>query len=173
YRDGAWLESVTSQLEKEGLTYSYEFCWSDEWQEAVLNCAARFKPFHIFMPDYEGGRKRYIYSNQQWALLRKSHVPVAIVRPGNVGMRRKIVAAVNIQKEDDNQRYAVLNNKILTQGQHIAEKYGAEFYVVNAYKDSLHFPNREGLLKRTGLPTDRVHVEQGDPADVIADYAER
>ena len=31
-----WLKSITDQVEKEGLTYSLEFCWSDEWQEAVL-----------------------------------------------------------------------------------------------------------------------------------------
>lgn len=173
YRSGEWLKSITDQVEAAGLAYSYEFCWSDEWQEAVLNCAARFKPFHIFMPDYESGKKRLIYSSQQWALLRKSHVPVTIVRPGDVGMRKKMLAAVNIQKEDDNPRYAVLNNKILSQGMDIAERYGAEFYVVNAYKDSLNYPNREALLKRTGLPTQNVHVEEGDPAEVIANYANR
>lgn len=172
YRDGAWLRSLTEAVEKEGLVYSLEFCWSEEWQAAVLACAERFQPYHIFMPDYEAGKRRMIYSSQQWSLLRKSRVPVTIVRPGEAGMRKRMLAAVNIQKEDD-PRYAVLNNKILTQGMNIAEKYGAEFYVVNAYSDSLHYPDRERLMKRTGLSTERVHVEEGDPAEVIASYAQR
>lgn len=173
YRDLPWLESLTRRVEEEGLQCSMELCWSTEWEQAVLECAERYQPFHIFMPDCEQGRKRGFFSVQQWALLRHSKWPVTIVRPGKVGNRRRMLAAVNIQKEDDDPRYARLNQKILTEGKSIANSYGAEFFVINAYPDSLNYPDREQLMKRSGLPTQNVHVEQGPPDDVIADYAKQ
>jgi len=81
-----------------------------------------------------------------------------------------MLAAINIQKHDD-PNYARLNEKILAKGQEIAEHYGADFYVVNAYKDSMHFPDRQHIMRISGLPSERVHAEEGDPATVISRYA--
>lgn len=169
YRDDTWLKSITDTLEKEGVEYSFELCWSNEWQKAVLASAKRFKPDHIFMPDYREGKKA-LFSNQQWALLRTSVAPVTIVRTADAKPRKKILAAINIQKQDQPE-YARLNEKILTSGQDIAKHYGADFYVVNAYKDSMNYPDRQKIMKISGLPTDRVHAEEGDPASVISRYA--
>ena len=160
------------QLDQEGLKYTFELCWSNQWQQAVLNCSSRHRPTHIFMPDYQEEKKRSMFSGQQWALLRQASVPVSIVRPGRDGARKVLLAAVNMQKEDD-ERYARLNEKILSNGMEIARLYGADFHVVNAYQDSLHYPDRDRLLQRTRLPTQKVHVEEGDPAEVIANYADR
>ena len=96
--------------------------------------------------------------------------PVSIIRSKDIKPRKKLLAAVNIQKHDD-PAYASLNEKILKQGQDIAKHYNADFYVINAYKDSMHFPDRQKIMKISGLPTDRVHVEEGDPATVISRYA--
>lgn len=169
YRDDTWLKAITDKLDAVGVDYSYEFCWSNEWQKAVLASAKRFGPDHIFMP-YPTDGKKSLFSNQQWALLRTSVAPVSIVRSADVKPRKKLLAAINIQKQDDPE-YARLNEKILTQGQEIARHYGADFHVINAYKDSMHFPDRQRIMKLSGLPTDRVHVEEGDPASVISRYA--
>jgi len=42
----------------------------------------------------------------------------------------------------------------------------------NSYKDSMHYPDQEQLLKFTGLNTEYVHLEKGDPAEVISGYTE-
>lgn len=169
YRDDVWLKSITDKLDKVGAKYSFEFCWSSEWQKAVLKSAQRFQPDHIFMPAPRDGKKSF-FSNQQWALLRTSVAPVSIVRNSDIKPRKKLLAAINIQKHDD-PGYARLNEKILAKGQEVANHYGADFYVINAYKDSMHFPDRQKIMKISGLPTDRVHVEEGDPASVISRYA--
>jgi universal stress protein E len=169
YRDGVWLKSITDKLERVGAQFSFEFCWSNEWQKAVLTSAQHFQPDHIFMPDPQDGKKS-LFSNQQWALLRTSVAPVSIIRSSDIKPRKKLLAAINIQKQDDPE-YARLNEKILTQGQDIANHYGADFHVINAYKDSMHFPDRQKIMKLSGLPTDHVHVEEGDPATVISRYA--
>jgi len=171
YRDDQWLKSITDKLDHTGASYSFEFCWSNEWQKAVLASAQHFQPDHIFMPDPQG-EKQSLFSNQQWALLRTSVAPVSIIRSDDIKPRKKLLAAVNIQKQDDPE-YARLNEKILSEGLSIAEHYGADFYVINAYKDSMHFPDRQRIMKLSGLETDRVHVEEGDPATVISRYAEQ
>lgn len=168
YRDDAWLKIITDKLDAAGAKYTYEFCWSNEWQKAVLKSAQRYQPDHIFMPAPLG--KKGLLSNQQWALLRTSVAPVSIVRSAEVKPRKKLLAAINIQKHDD-PAYASLNEKILAKGQEVAGHYGADFYVTNAYKDNMHFPDRQKIMKLSGLPTDRVHVEEGDPASVISRYA--
>ena len=169
YRDDTWLKSITGKLDQAGARYSFELCWSNEWQKAVLKSAQRFRPDHIFMPAPMNGKKS-LFSNQQWALLRTSVAPVSIVRSKDIKPRKKLLAAINIQKHDD-PAYASLNEKILAKGQEVAGHYGADFYVINAYKDSMHFPDRQKIMKLSGLPTDRVHVEEGDPASVISRYA--
>ena len=169
YRDDTWLKAITGKLDSVGAKYSFELCWSNEWQKAVLKSAQRFGPDHIFMPAPQDSKKS-LFSNQQWALLRTSGAPVSIIRSSDIKPRKKLLAAVNIQKHDDPE-YARLNEKILTEGQDIARHYGADFYVVNAYKDSMHFPDRQKIMKISGLPTDRVHAEEGDPATVISRYA--
>lgn len=171
YRDDSWLKAITSKLDDVGANYSFEFCWSNEWQKAVLTSAQHFQPDHIFMPDPQG-QKKSLFSNQQWALLRTSVAPVTIVRSSDIKPRKKILAAVNIQKQDEPE-YARLNEKILIDGQAIAKHYDADFYVINAYKDSMHFPDRQRIMKLSGLPTTRVHVEEGDPATIISQYAKQ
>ena len=170
YRDSDWLHQLLKPLQEAGVNHTFELCWSTDWQGAVLNSARRFKPDHIFMPDYKDSRTT-LFSSQQWSLLRNAVAPVTIVRPDNTGTRRKILAAVNFQRLEDPE-YAGLNEKVLNGGMNIAKHYNAEFHVINAYKDSENFPNRDRILKTSGLPTQNVHVREGDPADVIADFAE-
>ena len=62
YRDDAWLKSITDKLDGVGANYSFEFCWSNEWQKAVAKSAQRFKPDHIFMPAPQDG-KISLFSN--------------------------------------------------------------------------------------------------------------
>jgi universal stress protein E len=170
YRDDQWLKNLLAPLVEKNVSHSFELCWSSDWQGAVLNSAQRFKPDHIFMPDYKEPKKAWFFSNQQWSLLRNNVAPVTIVRPGSDGSRKKILAAVNFQREDD-PRYASLNDKILKGGMNIAQHYNADFHVINAFSDRLNYPNRDRILKISGLPTQNVHVREGDPADVIAAFA--
>jgi universal stress protein E len=171
YRDDRWLEDLLHPLRSAGVRFTMELCWSTEWQESVLNSALRFKPTHIFMPDYRDAKKGLFFSGQQWSLLRNTVAPVTIVRPDNSGVRKKILAAVNMQREDDDPRYAELIQKVLHGGMNIAKHYNAEFHVINAYQDNYKFPNRDRILKISGLPTQNVHVREGEPADVIAAFA--
>ena len=170
YRSNNWLEELTKPAIDAGIEFSFELCWTMEWTNAVLNCADRIQPDTIFIPDYDPAVRRNLFTNSKWDLLRKSFCRVLIVRPNVIAQRKVILAAMNIRTED--QKYIDMNEKILTVGKMVASFYGAELYVVNSYKDSMHYPDREQLLKLTGLPTEKVHLSEGEPGDVIADYAD-
>ncbi len=141
-----------------------------EWADAVLNCADRIQPNVIFIPDYAPDVRRNMFTNSKWDLLRKSFCPVTIVRPGSRSQRKVSLAALNIRTDES--KYIELNEKILKHAKRVASLYNAELYVINSYKDSMHYPDREQLLKFTGLNTEYVHLEEGDPAEVISGYAE-
>ena len=108
-------------------------------------------------------------ANSKWALLRKSPCPVMVVKSNASGRRTKVLAAVNIQNQKE--AYATLNEKILSNGMLISKLYDAEFFVINAYPNSLNYPNREKIISMTQLPSKNVHAEEGEPAEVIANYA--
>ncbi len=43
--------------------------------------------------------------------------------------------------------------------------------MVNAYSDSLHYPDRAQLATKTGVDSNKIHVKGGSPEDVIAEVA--
>ncbi len=168
-RDDKWLENLIKPIKDENLEFTYHFSWSIEWDESLLNCADQLKPDSILIPDYEAGLRRAMFSDSKWNIMRHANCSVMICRPGASGHRKKVLAAVNIQKDDN--KYRELNEKILDRSSLIAKLYDAELFVVNAYPDSLNYPNREWIMKRTGLPSKNVHAREGSPAEVISDYA--
>ena len=50
----------------------------------------------------------------------------------------------------------------------MANAYGGDLYVVNAYRDSLYYPDRGQLANESDLDGSKVHVEQGFTSEVIA-----
>lgn len=169
YRDNIWFENLMKPLEDEELQYSVQACWSTQWQESILESAEEVGADMIVIPDYSLDTRQKLLSDANWALLRKSPCPVLIVRPGAHAQRKKILAAINVQDEDP--RYVALNEKVLSRGKWAAEHYGAEFHVVNAYPDSLHYPDRGNLVRQVGLDSQYIHVKQGSPEDAISEMA--
>ncbi len=170
YKSSKWLNDLSSRLDESGTDYDYEICFSTDWAAAVLDCATRIDALFIMMPDYTADVRHNLFTDSKWFLLRNSFCPVMILRPGASSHRKTVLCAINIQATK--QEYIELNDKILLFGKRSAELYNADLYAVNAYKDSMHYPDREQLLSFTGLPTEQVHVEEGLPADVISNYSQ-
>ncbi|MFC1740532.1 universal stress protein, partial [Pseudomonadota bacterium] len=82
-----------------------------------------------------------------------------------------ILAAVNTQAKDA--VHVALNEKIIERGLFLSEYFGAEFHVVNAYKDSEDFPDRALIGRMSGLPREQIHRDMGKPEDVIAGISEK
>lgn len=172
YRDGAWLKGITHDLDAEGIKYSFIHCWSSQWHQAVIHVARQFHPNNILIPDYRDDEKIFELSNEKWALFRSSAAAVTLVRPGHGAPLKKILAAVNIQKDSD-PKYAKLIDKVLEESGDIAAHYGAELHVVNSYMHISDHPTMENVIQRTNLPAERIHIPEGSPDNAIADCARK
>lgn len=169
HKSGQWLTQLFASVEEQELQYTSELCWSDDWQQAVLSAAGRCDADMIMIPASGELSQKALFSDAKWGVLRKSQCPVLIVREGAKESRKTVLAAVNMQAGSDN--YQVLNEKILARGQWMAERYNADFHVVNAYNDSLNYPDKGQLMRRLELAADRLHLQQGSPEDVISSVA--
>ena len=61
-----------------------------------------------------------------------------------------------------------LNERIIERGIFLAEYFGAELHIVNAYTDSENFPDRGMISRMSGLPRENIHRDMGKPEDVIS-----
>ena len=172
FRNNQWFEDeIHAPLKKQGLDYQIEISWSSEWQRSILKAANRFGADMILLPIQKKKKHtlRLTFSESKWKVLKKATCPVLLVRPDAAEQRKTILAAVNFQAIGDQQK--LLNANILARGEWLAENYGAELHVVNAYKDSLNYPDRGKLAKETGLPSKNIHVVPGYTDEAVAKTA--
>ncbi|WP_370979881.1 universal stress protein [Agaribacterium sp. ZY112] len=173
-RDQSWfISEIREPLEEVGVEYSIEISWSSEWQKSILMSSKQFGTDRIYLPVHErtNNSSRYSFSESKWDLLKTAECPVVLIQPQATEQRKVILAAVNIQALDDAQRE--LNKSILHWGKEVADMYGAEYHVVNAYVDSMNYPDRGRLAKETGIESTHIHVEAGYTDESVSRVAER
>ncbi|WP_096086014.1 universal stress protein [Agaribacterium haliotis] len=174
FRHESWFgEEIRGPLEKAGIEYSLEISWSGEWQKSIVQASKAFGTDRIYLPVHERSEStsRFSFSESQWDLLKTAECPVVLIQPGAKEDRKVVLAAVNFQALSDEQR--ALNKSILHWGKEVAEMYKAEFHVVNAYLDSMNYPDRGRLANETGLSSDRIHVEAGYTDESVSAVADR
>ena len=170
YCDSHWFADLVKPLIEANIEYTAEVFWTADWHNSILDSSKRNDTGLIIMSDYSSEKNRNDLSAAKWSLLRVSNCPVMIVHPETELQRKTILAAVNMQT--DNPRYVDLNSKILSLTRIMAVAYGAEKHVVNAYEDSMEFPDRAKLLRDTETSQENTHVQLGDPVEIISGVAE-
>jgi universal stress protein E len=172
YRDTDWFEQqIHAPLREAGLKYRIEISWSNDWQGAIMASAKHFGATLIMIRAGKPIKKRFIFAESKWELLKEANCPVVLVRDEAKPQRKVVLAAVNFQASRINQE--ILNRNILERGMNLAESYGADFHVVNAYIDSLLYPDRGRLAKQTGLNQSNTHVLKGYTDEVISKVAKK
>lgn len=172
YRNPKWIQEKLSKLTSAGLDYDIGVSWDSEWAEAVLGEIDRSKPDMVLVPVYEDEAGNQVLTDEIWRLLRSSDVNISLIHPrkdlSHEG-RDVIIAGVKTQDPKFRER----NLKVVAEAKHLAEIYGAELHIVNAYQDQMNFPDRSKILAMTGLPNENIHVELGRPGDVIAEVSKK
>jgi universal stress protein E len=168
YRNTDWFdEQIHSRLKAADLDYQIEISWSDHWQKAIMHSAEKVGATRIIIrAGKPKSSSRFGFTENKWKLFKRALCPVLLVRDGAAAERKVVLAAVNFQAIRDQQQQ--LNSNILARGKALAESYGAEFHVVNAYIDSMLYPDRGRLAKETGLDSSNIHVVQGYTDEAIA-----
>jgi universal stress protein E len=170
-RDQSWFEDVIRRpLEESGLEYVIEVCWCYQWQESIVRSAKSVGASSILLSiPSKVSYRRLTFSESKWNLLKEAGCPVILVRPGASERRKVVLAAVNFQALREEQKE--LNVRLLAHARWFAENYGADFHVVNAYRDSLNYPDRGKLARETGLPPEHIHVRLGYTDEVVSEVA--
>lgn len=173
YRNTDWFEQQIHQpLKSAGLQYSIEISWSDNWQKSIMVAAKRFAATRIMIRAGKPAKsRRFIFADSKWALLKEANCPVLLVRDNAKPQRKTVLAAVNFQASRINQDK--LNKTIIERSKDLAESYGADLHIVNAYIDSMLYPDRGRLINQTGIKSEKIHVMQGYTDEVIATMAKK
>ncbi len=171
HRNERWYEEqIMTPLQNSGVEYSVEMSWSSDWYGSIIGASKRHKPDLIMLPLVSRLKPRErIFNESIWRLLRTAESPVLVVQPGSPEERKVILAAVNIQSHKPD--YQRLNDLIVARGRRTALNNHGELHIVNAYKDSLNYPDRALLATKTEVEPSRIYVTAGDPDDVIAETA--
>lgn len=173
FRTQEWFDSVIRKpIIDAGMTCTIEVSWSQEWQKAIVQSAKRFGAERIYLPVHPRTNvSRFTFSEAKWGILKTAPCPVVLIQPGAQPERRKILAAVNFQAIQDDQK--ALNQSILYWARTVADIYNAELHVVNAYRDSMNYPDRGNLANKSQLPADRIHVDEGYTNEVVGAVAKQ
>lgn len=168
-RDADWFSrEVADRLVASKLKYTLQMSWCTDWYRAIRKVASEYQVGGIMLPISGKPRSGRLFSEPIWHLLRTASSPVTIVQPNRPAHRKTVLAAVNFQSHQE--EYQRLNTRIVEVASWIAANYGAQFHLVNAYEDSLHYPDRSQLA-RTGIDPANIHVYAGNADDVIAKVA--
>ena len=167
-RSNDWFRNLLQPLDESGVDYTVELFWTRSWRDSILNAADRYACDTIMLCEASAEHKRGI-TDSKWDLVRRASSDVVIVDEGTKAPIECILAAVNTQATDP--VHKVLNEKILERAKFLSDFFEADFHVVNAYKDSEDFPDRELIGRMTGLPREKIHRDMGKPDDVIAGVA--
>lgn len=169
-RDAQWFyDRIDGPLRAAGIEHTIELSWCRDWYQSIVSVANRHDVASIMLPVI--GRPRIpglLFNESIWHLLRSAGRPVTLMRRQFSAGRKTVLAAVRFQSYDE--EYRRLNQRIVDVAHWIAANEGAELHLVNAYEDSLHYPDRTQLAK-SGIDSSRIHVVSGNPDDVIASVA--
>lgn len=170
-RDSGWMmDKVVGPLGERGYPFKVEVSWSTDWYGTILR-AARSEPVDTIMlplasKPHERGR---LFNESVWRLMRTASAPILFAQPNVAPQRKVLLAALNIQSHKP--EHQQLNESTLVRAKGMASLFGAELHVVNAYEDSLNYPDRSQLAAMTGIDTANIHVLAGETDDVIRKVA--
>ncbi|MDD8058492.1 MULTISPECIES: universal stress protein UspE [Shewanella] len=190
----AWLESAISGFSNKKLTINTEVVWHNRPFESVINFAINGGFDLIVKSTHQHDKlKAVIFTPTDWHLMRKSPVPVLMVKEHDWPVAGKIVCAVNVVSEDDD--HQTLNGKIISHALDLAKKFSASVHLVNGYPGTpvnlaIELPDFDAniynntvrmqheqrvqyLAQAYNIPLENCHVEEGLPEDVIPELASK
>lgn len=173
YRNATWFfQRIVEPLQDCGVSFTVEMCWSTDWYGSIMKSAENNNATVIMLPMVrKPSAHDRLFNESIWRLLRTARIPVLIVQRQADGKRKTVLAAVNEQSPGED--YQQLNDLIIERSRWIAGMHGSDLHLVNAYATSLEYPDRSHLLQKAGIPGANVHLQAGDPEEVIASVAEQ
>jgi universal stress protein E len=164
------LCTALSALVDQGVNVTTEVEWDKDWYQSVVRASKRLQPKAVIKSSFSHtARKRVLKKTSDWTLIRECECPVMLVKAGGRKDVRRILAAVDLTAPK--QSYQKLNQAIIDLGKQVSNSSDAEVHYVNAVRDLKMAPDRNELLKTTGVASENIHIRMGDPENVIVKQA--
>lgn len=167
--------------------------WNSNEAEALNE--ELFRSYYDLVVKYtnsEESLSSLIFTPMDWQLLRKSPVPILMIRDGDWKHQRRILVAVNVSEDEEYQEE--LNKNLVETGISLAENFErGNIHLVSAYPSlplnvaidlpefnaekcsnnirGLHLINMKTLRQQFGIDEDHTHVYEGFPEDIIPKVA--
>jgi universal stress protein E len=196
-RHRQWLEGQARPLRKLGGQVTTEVVWVERPLHEIL-IHLKEQPMEVLIKalEHESRLSRLMFTPLDVHLLRECPVPLHFVSNALHALPRKIVAAVDPFHREE--RYQGLNDRILHEAVKLASACNADVEVVYAYDlssisaDEFDLRNAatffssgkaqtlfdaqgeafNALAERNGIPPHQRHMIMGNPAKVLASYAD-
>lgn len=166
-RSVGWVNEQLQKSACEPIAHETLISWSSDWAQTALNIIEEKAITLVMMPFYDDGKK-HVLCDEEWKLLRNIELPTILVSDRSKA-RKIILATVRSQ----NDKYDTLNQKIIERAKQGVAFYGAQLHIVNAYSDSMDYPDRVKIANMAGVPNEHVHIVNGSPQDVIHEVSEK
>ncbi|HEY8385003.1 MAG TPA: universal stress protein [Porticoccaceae bacterium] len=166
YRDDAWLDGLRKSFENSGIKAHARISWSKDWADAILYSAQQVGADAIVLSHPGTGNLR-AFSDEFWYMLRHSPLPLTVVQSVRPPQQRPVMVALDLQDKG----LEDLNRRVFSAAKRAAEVRGSKLHLVNAYQDSMNYPDRGRLVSITGLPNEQIHLRAGEVFTALADVA--
>ncbi|MCK9469379.1 MAG: universal stress protein [Porticoccaceae bacterium] len=167
YRNDAWLAELQKLFEGSGIKVHTRISWSREWADSILYSAQHVGASYIML-SHPGVGNSGAFSDEFWYMLRHSPLPLTIVQSARPPQKRPVMVALDLQDKG----LVDLNQRVFSAAKKAAEARGSELHLVNAYQDSMNYPDRGRLVNLTGLPNDQVHLRAGEVFKALVDVGQ-
>ena len=170
-RHASWLATLAARYAAQGQTFTHEVEWSDDWREGITRAAARGGCDLIVKSTYRHHpARRRLLKTSDWVLLRRAACPVLLVKQEHAMPLRCILAAVDVEADDDAHRQ--LNTDIIACATQL--KSGASdcvLHAVSACQGSDRLRQATRLAAMAGVEPAYAHALVATPEDAIVDCA--
>lgn len=161
-RHKAWIDEIVKPIKADGIQVDVEIEWNMDWRSAMGAAATRAASDLIIKHSHRRKKsKRMALSSSDWMLFRNANCPVILAKSERSSGSGKILLAVDLKHSEKKMVDAMLDFARAAE-----ESYeNGDLHVISAAEGSNDYVHVTDLTKRTGVPTEKVHV--------IGDRAER
>lgn len=189
-RHREWLEQLALPMRHAGVHVTTEVVWVVRPLGEAIEHIKEINPSLVIKDlEHESWLKRILFTTLDVRLLHDTPVPLHLVANAEHPLPRKILAAVDPFRPDE--QYDGINENIIAAANKLATQCNAELHLLYIYDlsyvfaesdigltseiiDSVSASEREAfnrLASRFGVPDNRKHLVLGSPARVITNFA--
>jgi universal stress protein E len=166
------LDAALAPLARRSIKVSTEVEWDKDWYHAVVRASIKYGADMVLKSSYKhSAGKRIMNKTSDWTLMRKCLCPVMLVKEGAPREIPRILAAVDICAKKES--YQRLNQTVIKFSKGVVDLHGTEVHYINAFGDYKGVPNRQELIDRHGIESDKIHIKHGKPEKVIVAHAKK